>query len=237
MIDLVQLQNDVTLLLQSADGLANLNVVQYRKLRQQSELDLSAIYLSVRNGRSGCGILVEMPGFEAVDSNVPGPQGALTTSFVVLEEPNLNLAPATGTLIDAETAAQTILDQLHLQQIEGIGELYGGKNAMRPANEFPPGLIAYRVTLQLRESANQTTRVDLPAMSVAGLIITLANTAAFPNAAIYYTLDGTLPCPPSVNPGAQLYTQPFSLAGVPVLRWAAYQNGFNSSFIGQAVNQ
>ncbi len=232
MIDLVQLQNDLTFAMQCAERLANVNIVQYRKLRLQSELDGSTVWLTDRNGRSGCGILVEMPEFHAVDANVPGPQGQISVSFAVLEEPNLNFASATGTLLSAEDVAQIIQDELHLGHFEGLGEFYCQGKSLAPANEFPPGIVAYRVTLNLRVAATQTARVNLPDISEAALSVTLTNTTD--GADIYYTLDGTFPGP--ANPGAIKYTVPFDATGAAEVRWAAYKAGMVGSFVGQVTN-
>ena len=231
MNDIVQLQSDVGEALLSHEGLASVNVVQYRKLRVQSEVDLGAIYAVGRNGKSGCGVLVEMPTFEVSHPNLPGPSAELVITCAVLEEPNLNLEPTGGTGLSAEDVAQRVLDSLHGLDLEGTGALYADKRAIQPAEEFQ-GLVAYRVALRLRSLRPQTARVATPTIVEAGLNVTL--TCATAGAAIYYTMEGSFPGPS--NAGAVLYAESFTMTGA-VLRWAAYKSGMVGSNVGEAVNE
>lgn len=230
MINFVQLQDDVTLALESAERLASINIVQYRKLRLQSEIDWSSIWQTVRNGRSGGGLLVEMPTFEAPHPNLPGPDRDLTVSVVGIEEPNLNFSPATGTLLSCEEFTQIALEELHQLLIEGLGGLYAAKTAFREAPEFQ-GVVAYRASLFMRGPQAPLARVALPTIIEAGLNVTLATTTA--GATIFYTLDGTFPGP--ANPGAMQYLGAFDMVSGQTVRWAAYLTGLMGSHIGQAV--
>lgn len=231
MTNYVQLQEDLTFALLSAASLANINVVQYRKLRLQGQIDLSAIYQIVRNGRSGCGILVEMPSFEVAHPNLLGPEGDLVMTFAVIEEPNLNFEPTGGTLLSAEDVAQTVLDELHGYFIAGLTSLYADKTAVRSADEFQ-GLVAYRVQFRMRQVRAQTPRVATPSITNVGNVITLA--CATPGADIYYTLDGTFPGQP--NPGAVKYLNPFPMGLGLTLRVAAWAQNFTGSFVTQATS-
>ena len=248
MNDLVQLQTDLTQGLLAEPALQFINVVQYRKLRLQSEIDWSAVYARPRNGRAGCGVLVEMPAFEVWHPNVPGPVGNLVLSCVVLEEPNLNNDPATGTGLSAEAVSQFILNSSHQWEIGGAGVLSAVREAIRglwrtedlrsalaksslrdaiwDALRFE-GLVAYRVKLSLQAAPPLTPRVAAPLASVTGGQLNLACATA--NAQLYYTLDGTFPG--AANPTAALYTSPLPVppSGT-LLRAAAYaDNCFRSS--------
>lgn len=234
MIDLVQLQSDVTMALLSDARLAAINVVQYRKLRQQSEVDASAIYAVPRKGeQAGSGVLVEMPTMRVTEPNLPGPSGQFLVTCVAVEEPNLNLTPVTGTQVQAEDVAQMVLECLHGLLIEGLGSLYADDRPITPTDEFQ-GLVAYRISLRLRLTSNpkQIDRVAIPTIQEAGLQVTLACATA--GADIYYTEDGTFPGPG--NAAAVKYANTFAMTGT-VLRWAAYKAGMVGSNVGEAVNQ
>jgi hypothetical protein len=92
--DFVELQEHLYYGLLSESLLSNINVVLYRKLRLGSEINLDAIWQTPRNGKAGCGILVEMPALRVLHPNVSGPPGSLEISCAVLEEPNSNFSPA-----------------------------------------------------------------------------------------------------------------------------------------------
>ncbi len=184
MNDFVELQEDLTQGLLAEPGLRFINVVQYRKLRLQSEIDWSTVYTTPRNGRAGCGILVEMPAFEVLHPNVSGPVGNLVLSCVALEEPNLNFGPATGTQMSAEAVSRFILDSSHQWEIGGAGVMSAVREAIRglwrtedlrgvmgpgtlrdaiwDAQRFE-GLVAYRVKLQMQAEATPVARVSRPA--------------------------------------------------------------------------
>jgi Chitobiase/beta-hexosaminidase C-terminal domain len=226
----VKLQYFLEQMLLSADALASVNIVAYRKLRLQSELDYSTVWQTPRNGRSGCGVLIEMPSFRVDKPNVPGPIGDVVQTCAVLEDPDMNLAPATGTLLSAEEVAQTILDLAHQWGIDGVSSLYADYQAIEDAKEFQ-GLLAYRVNFRTMMTRQQTQRCAQPTISETALTVTL--TCTTPNAAIYYTQDGTFPGPS--NPGAALYAAPFLQTGQE-LYWCAFAPGYNPSAVGYAFN-
>lgn len=229
MTDYVQLQEDVTHLLLSAPPLERISVVQFRKLRLESELSLDALWQTYRAGRCGAGILVEMPVVNVASPNVSGPAVNLILPLAVIEEPNTNFAPATGTLMSAEEIAQIIFDLLHLQAIEGLGTLRA--NAIREAAEFPPGLVAYRVELQLTAAGEQTARCAAPVISVAGGVATI--TTGTGGAEIRYTLDGSFPG--ASNPAALLYAGPFPVESGQIIRAGVTRENSNSSEIRRHI--
>ena len=250
MNDMVQLQEDLTQGLLAEPGLRLINVVQYRKLRLQSEIDWSTVYTTPRNGRAGCGILVEMPAFEVLHPNVSGPVGNLVLSCVALEEPNLNYGPGRGTRMSAEAVSKFILDSSHQWEIGGAGVMSAVREAIRglwrtedlrgvmgqgtlrdaiwDAQRFE-GLVAYRVKLQMQAAATPVGRVSQPVAQVQPSGVSLS--CATRGAEIYYALGGSFPGPG--NPLALQYGAPFAAppAGA-ILRAAAYAAGmFRSSVI------
>jgi hypothetical protein len=249
MNDFVELQQDLTQGLLAEPGLRSINVVQYRKLRLQSEIDWSAIYTTPRNGRAGCGILVEMPAFEVLHPNVSGPVGNLVLSCVALEEPNLNFAQATGTQMSAEAVSRFILDSSHQWEIGGAGVMSAVREAIRglwrtedlravagqgtlrdaiwDAQRFE-GLVAYRVKLQMQAAATPVARVSQTAAQALPSGVSLS--CATEGAELYYTWDRSFPGPG--NPRAIKYLGPFQPAGS-VLRHAAYKPGMFRSSVSQ----
>jgi hypothetical protein len=241
MNDVVKLQEDLCQGLLAEPGLQFINVVQYRKLRLQSELDWSTIYTTPRNGRAGCGILVEMPSFEVLHPNVSGPVGNLVLSCVALEEPNLNFGPGTGTQMSAEAVSRFVLDSSHQWEIGGAGVMSAVREAIRgiwrtedlrgvmgqgtlrdaiwDAQRFE-GLVAYRVKLQMQAAATPVARVSQPVAQVQQSGVSLS--CATGGADIYYTVDGSFPG--TGNPRAIKYSSQFQPAGS-VLRYAAYKPG------------
>lgn len=226
MMNLVLLQEHFTEALRSCTALESVNVVQWRKLRMQSELDLASIWMMPRNGRSGAGILVEMPELEVRTPNPAGPYAEVVLPVAVLEEPNLNFSPDTGTLLSAEDIAQTILDFAHQLPFGQFGTFYGATNAIQDAAEFE-NVLAYRVRLRLKYIPGQTARVATPSATETGGVVTLACTTS--GAQIRYTLDGSFPGPS--NAASRIYTAPFTISIGESFSTAAFAAGLNQSSV------
>lgn len=241
MIDLLQIQEDCFGLLLSAPLLANVNVVLERKLLTQSAVELDTIWTTNRNGRSGAGILVEMPFIDVPGKQSPGPTQNLRPSFLAFQNGDMALTPDVGVGLTAEEIAQRILDALHMQELQGIGTLYAIDRAVEPAREFEP-LLAYRVTLFLKAATTaQTARCAPVTVSVAAGSATLTCTTS--GAEIFYTLDGSLPVnaqaknpvtEETINAQAQLYTAPFAVTAGQVLRAVAFKAGCNAGPVAQS---
>lgn len=239
MTDFVQVQNDLAHALLSCDALNPVNVLQWRKLRLEAEIARDALWQTIRNGRSGAGILVEMPEFRVERPNLAGPEAVLIIGFSVCEEPNTNCAPETGTQLSAEEICQLILELFHGQRLNGsLGfALQAGVNAIRPTEEWGPGVLSYKVELTTRIARTQTNRAAMPTISVTDGLATLA--CATSEAEIRYTLtaasapaveDGNFPG--RSNPAAQIYTAPFAVQSGDLLRCAAYK----PALLGSDVN-
>jgi hypothetical protein len=61
MIDLSQVQKDGHGILRSAPQLAAVNIIEERKFMVDSELQIDAIWQTIRNGCSGNGLLIKIP--------------------------------------------------------------------------------------------------------------------------------------------------------------------------------
>lgn len=228
MTNIVQLQEDITHALLSAETLLPVNIIQWRKMRMESDIALETIWQTPRAGRSGAGIIVEMPEFVVDKPNLAGPQAAILLPIAVLEEPNLNMSPATGTNLSAEEIAQYILEALHGVRFNGsVGfTLFAAPQAIQPADEFP-GVLAYRVRLAVTFPREQRNRVDMPAILVDTLTVTLSCGTA--DAVIHYTLDSTFPGPS--NPSALIYEGPFTVDSGTLVRAAGYKTELSGSFV------
>jgi len=191
------------------------------------------VYITPRegaDGRTGCGIIVEKPEFRVNNPNLPGPEGDILLTLLILEDPITNLGPETGTQKAADQVAQRCLEVLHGYQIEGFGEMFADNAAMQAAQDFEP-LRAYRVRLRVRMPRNQDTRVAQPTVSENDGEITLA--CATTDARIFYTTDNSFPGPS--NPGATEYTAPFAADVGTSIRCAAYYEGLPPSHVYHAT--
>ena len=230
MIDLVKLQEDWTFKLQSEPALENINIIQLRKLVIASQIDFKLLTLTARNGRSGCGAVIEMPTFNVPSQNAPGPMGSFELTVLVAEMPTINMAGATGTLQSAEEVAMRIMEIGHRFFIRDAAEFVASKNAMEPA-EFEPGHVAYRVRFAFLHSPTPATRCSIPTISETNGLVSLACETS--GADIYYTTDDTFPGP--ANPSATRYTAAFQVDSGTVVRVAAYKDGLTGSDIDRAT--
>lgn len=230
MINLVKLQQDWALKLLSEPALARINVVQLRQMVVESRIDVRLITRTARNGRSGCGIIVEMPTFSVPSASAPGPAGAFDLTFLVVESPVVNHAAATGTLQSAEEVAMILLDLGHRFFVRDTAEFSAARQAMEPA-EADPGHVAYRVRLSFLHTPTPSARVATPDIAEAGGVVTL--TCATADADIYLTTDDSFPGPG--NPVAALYAGPVPVEWGTILRVAAYKDGLAGSDVDRVV--
>jgi hypothetical protein len=227
MINLVQLQNDLLYALLSSEGLQNVNILQFRKMRIESEIDWSLVFLGQRAGRGGVGVIVEMPEASVDKPNIEGPMFELDLSFLVVENPTINLDATTGSGVSAEDVAQNILDLFHLWNIEGVGQLRAAGKVISDSNEFE-GCVCYRVTLRLMNPRGQTQRCAFPVFTATGSVWEI--TCSTESADIWFTTDETFPGR-DVNSTARQYSGPFDCASGTVLRAVAYKDGMNMSAV------
>lgn len=236
MIDLIQIQNDVFGLLMSAPQLATVNIVEERRFILQQEIELDAVWQTVRNGKSGCGILIEEPDVICDSPNVSGPPQSVQLSFVCFQNGDAAFTDL-GSGLFATQIEQFVIDALHLQSIGGLGSLQVKGNFSSPARDYP-GINARRLKLSMTPfNTAQTPRTAPVTATVVNNLCTLA--CATSGCSIYFTLDGSFPVnsliaidPLSVTaarPGgvavvnnSTLYTGPFAVSGGQILRAAAY---------------
>lgn len=231
MIDLVKLQEDWLAKLLSEPSLDRINFVSLRKEVIASRLDFALLTKTARNGRMGCGGVVEMPTFLVPQSNAPGPQGAFEISVLIAEMPTINMS-TTGTKQTAEEVALLVLEAGHRFFVRDVAEFVAGRQAMEPAEDFDQaGHVAYRVRFAFLFANQQRLRVAMPEIVEDAGRVTL--TCATADAQIYYTLDDTFPGPG--NPGAVRYTDAFDVVSGQLLRVAAYKDGLLGSDVDRAT--
>jgi len=206
--DFLKIQRYVAHMLLSDDWLANVNIVTRNailatgsELRDETIAQEVLAYITPRNGRDGCGIIVEEPEFVVGSPNLPGPQGDLIITCLVLADPINNWAQTTGAKIPGNQAAQRILELAHGWRINPAGSFSADANALQPANDFAP-LDAWRVRLRMKLPRYQTSQVAEPVITITDGMATI--TCATADAEIFYTDDDTFPAHErGGNPGSQ----------------------------------
>lgn len=179
------------------------------------------VYITPRNGREGCGVIVEKPIFRVDAPNLAGPQGDLVLTCLILSDRLANEGPVTGTNRPANQVGQRILEMCHNWRIHPAGAFYADANALQEAKEFAP-LDAWRVNLRMKLPRAQNTQVAEPTITADGLEITLACPTV--DAEIFYTLDETMPAHQrGGNPGSTRYTAPFTVESGDVVTVCAYK--------------
>jgi len=231
----IQLQNDVAHALLCDNWFESVNVVtrdtlllEQTRMADQTYAAETLVYTTSRNGRSGCGVIVEKPEFSLLHENVPGPQADLILTCTVIEDRLQNEDAQFGTLRAADQVAQKILDVLHLWSIQGQGIFRGDRTAIVSDPRFEP-LTAYRVRLRMTCNRGQTSRCATPSITNTEGTITLATSTS--GADIYYTTDGTFPAPS--NPKAIIYSGAFTPNSGETARAAAVKTDLSISSINQ----
>jgi len=228
---LLTLQQDLVDKLNSESAFFYISVVSWRKQVIRKEIERRLPHLNSKNGRKGCGVVVNMPRIEAVQPNLAAPQGDVLVGIDVVEQPEVNFNPG-GTMLTAEEAARAVRRALHQFAIEGKIFLYQDKKAIEPLDRLDfPGCLGYRVNLRGRMAELPLAKCVVPSISETSGTVSLATSDS--GAAIYHTVDGSFPG--VSNAAALLYASPFSVASGATLRWAAYKSGLMGSDAAQAV--
>ena len=173
--------------------------------------------------RAGLCIIVFMATGQAPTPNLPGPELMLLQGIRVIENPMVNEGD-NGTGMTAEGGAIKVLNTLQQMNLGG-GLLLAAKNALRPVN-VANGL-AWDVIVTRTLGIAPRAFVQRPIIHLAGMTMTM--TCATEGAAIWWTLDGSLPTP--TNPNALLYADPVDVGehGGDEVRACAYLAGRRAS--------
>ncbi len=252
-VDIVALQNAITLILLSDDRLAKVPMVPEFKLHMESDMQVDILWTLPRNAVNvqpsgpsgqvnvvddadpavGAGLLIEMPTARCHSPGVSGPALTWELTVVAMEERNVNFS-VNGLLISAEQLILLVLDILHLQSIKGYGQFQASAAAIGPAQDWmtiKPGILAMRGTLQATVGRPQTQRCKGVKVYSAGGLVQME--CPEPDATVLYTLDGSMPV--KANASAQTYTQPFDAADVGTVTAAAWVAGKLISEVSRAT--
>lgn len=231
--DFLKVQRYFAAALLSDPFLNNINIITRDELiESESKLPDKTLalevlaYITPRNGRKGCGIIVEKPEFRVEKPNLPGPQGELILTCLIVSERMLNYGPQTGTLLPASQVGQRILEIGHNFRIRPAGALFADVNALTEARDFEP-LDAWRATLKMALPRKTADRVAEPVITAAGLEVTI--TSATSEAEIFYTLDESAPS--RVGSRAVRYEAPFTVESGTIVTAAAYRSDLLQSNI------
>ena len=247
-VDLVQVQNAITLILLDDDRLATVPVLPEIKLHQEVDIMIDTVWTTPRcalsvtpngvavnfensgKGPVGAGLLVEMIEALCPANQLSGPPLTWKIHVVSFEERNTNLTLGTGIGIMSEQLAQIVLDSLHGLFITGMGALQAAASPIQPAHDWmtlKPGLFAMRTTVEATVKRQQ--RAAVPNVTGVWTVDSLALSCTDGAAAIYFTTDGSMPV--ASNPNATLYSAPVSVASGTVVLASARKAGANRSNI------
>lgn len=185
---------------------------------------------TLKAGKGGAAVTVLMPTADAADGNVPGPELEESITVRVQELPLTNMG-ATGTLKSAEQIAIEVARLLHLFQTGG--QVWRSATAaLTPNLEFAPKItydVNFRRRLPLAARAKSALPLITPDAGAAPVEVAIE---AAPGAAIYYTLDGSLPAPGAA--GSTLYAGPVAVGAAALLRAVAYEATKAASNVAEA---
>src|SRR5581483_7826276 len=205
---LLTLQQDLVDKLNSEAWFSYISVVSWRKQVVQLEIEKRQPHLQGKNGRKGCGVIINMPRIHATQPNLSPAQGDILVGIDVVEQPEINFNPG-GTMVTAEETARTVRQTLHQFAIEGKILLYQDKKAIEPLPDKEyPGCLGYRVNLRGRMAELSQPKCVVPSISEEEGFVTLGTSDL--GATIYYTLNGSFPG--ATNAVAEIYTIPFAVA-------------------------
>ena len=219
----------------SCDLFNGLNIVLEKKFRLDSSVAIDSLWQTVRQGKSGAGLVVEMPKLtvETPNSQV----NRILGSVVVLEERNLNFLPDTGTGLTAEQWAQLAVEFMRGWIIGQAGGLVVESNAVTPAEDWidaDSGIIALRGSVSQRATRPNYPRTAAPSFEIAAGVVSLINNDVLSDTPIFYTTDGSFPGNPDVCPGstATRYISPFAVTAGMVVHYLALAPGKLPSNVG-----
>ena len=236
-----QIQPDAFNKLASEAYFSTISLFMIREERFQSKINEALSEDTFDPGQSGKkpGVTIEvlMPMIRSRPDliNGPGPVVMVEQRFIVKENPQINLATG-GVGLTAEEVCVQILQTFHLFQALGNSQaFYPAPECIVPNHDFEH-LVAYDVVLMAVLDLEQIQQTGTPSLAEnSPLQVTLTNAASDPDAAIYYTIDGSFPGPG--NSTAIEYTEPFTVAADTLVRWAAYgiASGELGSICGSAT--
>lgn len=223
--DLEQTQLDIQHFLLSHEQLQYLPILRVRPRNDaeasglQTKLDKLLAGTEGRNGKAGVSVIITMPSVEDLEANIRSLTGKLIITIDVIENLFINEG-LEGTGASCESWALLIAQLLQQQQFISGAPIVGEPKLLTPFQEaLIDKKVMYRLHFVVPYMASRMPKVAVPAPQQDGDSITLTCTTE--GAAIYYTLDRSLPGPG--NPAALAYSVPLTLEpGTHYLRAAAF---------------
>jgi hypothetical protein len=229
-MSLQRFQLDVAARLQSAAFFADIPIFIHRPRAAltaaeiQDQINSALGALTSQNSKAGLCATVLMPLLTTERPDLPGPYLHLSCTIRIHENVIVNMG-ANGTQIPCEDAAIAAAQTLHLWTPGATaGILRVAPDTITPNSSFE-GKVTYDVLIESDLDLPTLTKEFQPFISVTDGLISIA--CADPDAAIYYTTDGTLPWPgnDTYSSTATLYTAPFSASSGTLIRAAAFASG------------
>lgn len=217
---------------------AYITVINYRKGDVSQEVAAALAGLAPKNGRAGACVVILQPIANSANRNVRFAPFEAQWSFLVLEYPLFNDNPDTGTGARAEAICRRLLDLFGLFHPVAITTPFVAQEPfMVPTRiPIPTGIegedllpIAYECRFQCKESRGRSlSQPALPSITVAASGVTITcDTSAVD---IYYTLDGSPPAPPHINPSGIAYAGAFTPPSTCIIRAGAWRQQTGSDW-------
>jgi hypothetical protein len=235
-MSLQQFQLDLAARLEAAAFFANVPVFIFRPraaltaAQIQDRINAALGALTTQNAKAGLCATVLMPVLTTQKQELPGPYLHLKCTVRVQENVIVNMG-ANGTQIACEDAAIAVAQILHLWTPGGTaGIVRAGTETITPNGGFE-GKVTYDVLVESDLDLECLPKTAQPFLSINEGTVSIA--CADPDAAVYYTTDGS---PPWAGNGtytttAAHYTEPFAAETGTQVRAAA----FNAAKLGSDI--
>jgi hypothetical protein len=238
-MSLQSFQLDVAARLEASAFFADIPVLIFRPRAAltaaeiQDQINAALGVLTAQNGKAGLCATVLMPALSTRNQELPGPYLHLKCTVRVQENVLVNMG-ANGTQIPCEDAAIATVQILHLWTpgaTAGIVRI--AEEAITPGAPFE-GNVTYDVLIESELDLPCLPKTPQPLITNSGDVVSTA--CADPDAAIYYTIDGTAPWAGNETYPSTgiLYTAPFTASTGTLIRAAAFNPdklGSDTTFI------
>lgn len=195
-----QLQADVYGRIASASYFQYIPVLLNEKGIIPSDVENAIKIFIQKQGKSGAAVVVDRPSRLVNTPEPSGPQFQVEIPVVVVEFPLTNRTPS-GTNKSIESITSEVMHLVHgWRPNPSVGQIWCGDNAVSPI-VGTDRMIASQVLFRSHMRFASPNRVVTPVITQSETTISI--TCNTPDAAIYYTTDGSFPW--AGNPNASLF--------------------------------
>lgn len=218
------LQADIVAILRATPTIIDVNVLPEDDGDMNAKIARGLGTLKSCTGKTGCMAVVMLPEPTQAEPNLPGPPLTVRCQVQVIEQTLVNRNPSTGACMRSSVGAMHVLHALHHHGLATHSLYPPPQNPIEPV-PVKAGYLSHMVTLLARykglQGPGKPGAVTGQMVDIEG-VSALELTCGTPDAAIYYSTDGSYPSP---NQGT-LYADPIeNLAAGTVVRAAAYVEG------------